>query len=64
MKLAKDVKQLSNVREAPYMVSLDLKRVFSLENDFTQHDGWPGKSDVIWRSPFVRCNRRPPKLVW
>jgi hypothetical protein len=65
MKLAKDVKRLSDVREAPYMVSLDLGRViFSLKNGFTQHDGWPRESDVIWCSPFARCNRRPPKLVW
>ncbi len=51
---AKDVKQLSDVREAPYMVPLDPGRViFSLENGFTQHDEWPGKSDVIGRSPFM-----------
>ncbi len=41
---AKDVKQLSNVGEAPYMVPLDPKGViFSLEDNFTQHDKWPGK---------------------
>jgi hypothetical protein len=51
---AKDVKQLSDVGEAPYMVPLDPGRViFSLENGFTQHDEWPGESDVIGRSPFM-----------
>jgi hypothetical protein len=53
-KTAKDVKQLSNVRETSYMVPLDPRGViFSLEDNFTQHDEWPGKSDVIWRSPFL-----------
>ncbi len=50
----KDVKRLSDVGEAPYMVPLDLERViFSLEDDFTQHDKWPWESDVIGRSPFM-----------
>jgi hypothetical protein len=35
----KDVKQLFDVGEAPYMVPLDPGGViFSLEDDFTQHD--------------------------
>jgi hypothetical protein len=25
----------------------------SLEDSFTQHDGWPGESDVIGHSPFL-----------
>jgi hypothetical protein len=53
-KTAKDVKRLSDVGEASYMVPLDPGGViFSLENSFTQHDEWPGKSDVIGRSPFL-----------
>ncbi len=41
----KDVKRLSDVGEAPYMVPLNPGRViFSLEDDFTQHDEWPGES--------------------
>jgi hypothetical protein len=53
-KTAKDVKQLSNVGEASYMVPLDPGGViFSLENNFTQHNEWPGKSDVIGRSPLL-----------
>jgi hypothetical protein len=27
--------------------------IFSLENSFTQHDKWPGESDVIGCSPFL-----------
>jgi hypothetical protein len=51
--VAKDVKRLFDVGEAPYMVPLDPGgAIFSLENGFTQHDKWPGKSDVIGRSPF------------
>jgi hypothetical protein len=50
----KDVKQLSHVGEAPYLVPLDPEGVvFSLEDGFTQHDEWPGESDVIGRSPFL-----------
>ncbi len=53
-KIAKDVKRLSNVGEASYMALLDPEGViFSLENNFTHHDEWPGKSDVIGRSPFL-----------
>ncbi len=53
-KTAKDVKRLSDVGEASYMVPLDPGGViFSLENSFTQHDEWPGKNDVIGRSPFL-----------
>jgi hypothetical protein len=57
--VAKDVKRLSDVGEAPYMVSLDLEGrggggvIFSLEDGFTQHDKWPRKSDVIGCSPFL-----------
>jgi hypothetical protein len=55
-KTAKDVKRLSNVGEASYMVPLDPEGViFSLEDNFTQHDEWPGNSDVIGRSPFLPC---------
>jgi hypothetical protein len=50
---AKDVKRLSNVGEAPYMVPLALGVIFSFENDFTQHDKWPKESDVSRRSPFL-----------
>jgi hypothetical protein len=50
----KDVKRLSNIGEAPEMVSLDPGGViFSLEDGFTQHDEWPGESDVIGRTPFL-----------
>jgi len=36
------------------MVPLDPRRViFFLEDGFTQHDEWPGESDVIGRSPFM-----------
>jgi hypothetical protein len=53
-KTAKDVKRLSDVGEASYMVPLDPRGViFSLEDSFTQHDEWPGKSDVIGHSPFL-----------
>jgi hypothetical protein len=53
-KTAKDVKRLSDVGEASYMVPLDTGGViFSLEDSFTQHDEWPQKSDVIGRSPFL-----------
>jgi hypothetical protein len=53
-KTAKDVKRLSDVREASYMVPLDPRGViFSLEDSFTQHDEWSRKSDVIGRSPFL-----------
>ncbi len=52
--VTKDVKWLFDVGEAPYMVPLDPGRViFSLEDGFTQHDEWPGESDVIGRSPFM-----------
>ncbi len=52
--VAKDVKQLFDVGEAPYMVPLDPGGViFSLEDGFTQHDKWPGESDVIGCSPFL-----------
>jgi hypothetical protein len=45
---------LSDVREAPYKVPLNPGRViFSLKDGFTQHDEWPGESDVIGRSPFT-----------
>jgi hypothetical protein len=50
----KDVKRLSNVGKAPYMVPLDPRGViFSLEDGFTQHDEWLGESDVIGHSPFL-----------
>jgi hypothetical protein len=50
----KDVKRLFDVGEAPYMVPLNPGRViFSLKDGFTQHDEWPGESDVIGRSPFM-----------
>jgi hypothetical protein len=49
----KDVKRLSNVGEAPYMVPLDPGGViFSLKDGFTQHDEWPKQSDVIGCFPF------------
>ncbi len=52
--ITKDVKWLSDVGEAPYMVPLDLRGViFSLEDDFTHHDEWPRESDVIGCSPFL-----------
>ncbi len=52
--VAKDVKRLSNVGEAPYMVPLDPGGViFSLEDGFTQHDERRGESDVIGHSPFL-----------
>jgi hypothetical protein len=52
--VAKDVKQLSDIGEAPDMAPLDPGGViFSLEDGFTQHDEWPGKSDVIGHTPFL-----------
>jgi hypothetical protein len=51
---AKDVKWLFDVGETPYMVPLDPGGViFSLENDFTQHDERLGENDVIGCSPFL-----------
>jgi hypothetical protein len=53
-KTAKDVKRLSDVGEASYMVPLDSRGViFSLEDSFTKHDERPGKNDVIGRFPFL-----------
>ncbi len=53
-KTAKDVKRLSDVGEASYMVPLDSVRViFSFEDSFTKQDERPGKKDVIGRSPFL-----------
>jgi hypothetical protein len=52
--VAKDVKWLSNVGEAPYMVPLDPGGViFFLEDGLTQHDEWLGKNDIIGCSPFL-----------
>ncbi len=52
--VTKDIKWLSNVGKAPYMVPLDLEGViFFLEDGFTQHDEWPRDSDVIVRPPFL-----------
>ncbi len=52
-KTTKDVKRLSDIGEASYMVPLDPKGViFSFKKSFTQHDEWPRKSDVIGHSPF------------
>jgi hypothetical protein len=51
----KDVKWLSDVEEAPYMLPLDPGGIiFFLENDFTQHDESPGESDIIRCFPFLR----------
>jgi hypothetical protein len=51
---AKDVKRLSDVGEASYMVPLDHRGViFSLEDNFTQHDEWPGENDGSGCSPFL-----------
>ncbi len=53
--VAKDVKRLSDVGEASYIIPLDPGGfIFSLEDGFTQHDKWPRESDVIGRSPFLR----------
>jgi hypothetical protein len=53
-KTAKDVKRLSDVGEASYMVPFDSRGViFSLEDSFTKHDERPRKNDVIGRSPFL-----------
>jgi len=52
--VTKDVKRLFDVGKAPYMVPLNPGRViFSLKDGFTQHDEWPGKSDVIGLSPLM-----------
>jgi hypothetical protein len=52
--VAKDVKRLSDVGEAPDMVPLDPGGfIFSLEDGFTQHDKRPGESDIIGCSPFL-----------
>jgi hypothetical protein len=52
--VVKDVKWLSNVRKASYMVTFDPGGViFSLEDGFTQHNEWPGESDVIGCAPFL-----------
>jgi hypothetical protein len=54
--IAKDVKWLSDVGKTSYMVPLDPEGViFSFEDSFTQHEEWPGKSDVIGRSSFLSC---------
>jgi hypothetical protein len=53
-KTAKDVKRLSDVGEASYMVPLDSEKViFSFEDNFTKQDERLGKNDVIGRSPFL-----------
>jgi hypothetical protein len=53
-KTVKDVKRLSDVGEASYMVLLDSRGViFSLEDSFTKHEERPGKNDVIGRFPFL-----------
>jgi hypothetical protein len=53
-KATKDVKWLYNIGKTSYMVPLDLGGIiFSLEDNFTQHDKWPGESDVIGCSPFL-----------
>jgi len=53
-KTAKDVRRLSDVGEASYMVPLDSRGViFSLKDSFTKHDKRPGKNDVIGRFPFL-----------
>jgi hypothetical protein len=40
--------------ETFYIIPLDPGWViFSLEDSFTQHDEWPGESDVIGHSPFL-----------
>ncbi len=52
-KIVKDVKRLSDVREASYIPLDPGGVIFSLEESFTQHDEWPGKNDVIGRSPFL-----------
>jgi len=51
----KDVKLLSDVREAPYMVPLDSGGgvIFSLEDGFTQHNEWLEENDINERSPFI-----------
>jgi hypothetical protein len=50
----KDVERLSDIGETFYMVPLDPEGViFSLKDNFTQHDEWPRKSDVIGCSPFL-----------
>jgi hypothetical protein len=48
-----DVKQLFDVGEAPDTVPLYPGGSSSLEDDFTQHDEWPGENDVIGCSPFL-----------
>jgi hypothetical protein len=56
---AKDVKRLFDVGEAPYMLPLDPWGgggggvIFYIKDSFTQHDEWPGESDIIGRSPFL-----------
>jgi hypothetical protein len=54
-KTAKDVKRLSDVGEAPYMVPLDPGGgvIFSLEDGLTQHDEWLEESDIIGCSSFL-----------
>jgi hypothetical protein len=52
--VAKNVKQLSDIGEAPNMVSLDPGGViFYLENGFTQHDEGLGESDVTRHTSFL-----------
>jgi hypothetical protein len=53
-KTPKDVKRLSDIGEASYMLPLNPGGViFSLEYSFTQHDDWLGESDVIGCSSFL-----------
>jgi hypothetical protein len=53
-KTTKDFKRLFDIGEVSYMVPLDPGGViFSLEDNFTQHDEWPRESDIIGHSPFL-----------
>jgi hypothetical protein len=61
----KDVKRLSDVGEAPYMVPLDLGGHLLFRKRL--HPAWrmARKKWCCWAFPiFARCNRRPLKPVW
>jgi len=48
------IKRFSDVGETPLHGTLESQGViFSIENGFTQHDEWLGKSDVIGHSSFL-----------
>jgi hypothetical protein len=63
--IAKDVKQLSNVEKAPYMVPLDLGGSFSLlKTASPSMTNGQERMTSLGTPHFCQSNRRPPKPVW